>query len=192
GSAPTKVEGTPTVVPMSGPLARVHVVSPKVVQMYRRAAGTQGWTHACHSPCDVDLPLNDDYRFSGSGTAKSREFRLVGAAGDRITVTVKPTSTGGMITGGVLAGVGGLVMYGSLFGNANPNGAERTQAYTALGVGTIAVAVGSAIMLASTGTGVSQTNGSKTKDAFVREPSWVAPRVAMKRPATLQILSRQF
>lgn len=192
-SPAAQVESTPVapiVVPMTGPLARVHIASTKSVQMYRRAAGTQGWTHACHSPCDVDLPLGDAYRVSGSGMKTSNEFRLVGAPGDRLTITVNPTSTGGMVIGGVVAGIGALVMYGSLLGNSENY--DRSPSYAGLGVGAIAVAIGTVIMLASAGTGVSQGSTAKSKDAYLREPSWLPSRVAMKRPATLQILSRQF
>lgn len=179
--------------PMTGPLVKIHISSTKHVQLYRRSPGTQGWTHACHSPCDLDLPLGDDYRISGSSMSTSHEFRLAGAAGDRITLRVNPTSTGGMVIGGVVAGVGAMSMYFGVLANAGSSyRSDKDQGYTAIGVGVAAVAVGTVILLASVGTGVSQTEASKRKDGYVREPSWLTPRMAMKRPPTLQILSRQF
>lgn len=187
---PAAVESAPLDEPMTGPFVRVHVSSPKRVQLYRRLAGTQGWTHACHSPCDIDLPLGDEYRISGSSMSTSHEFRLAGAVDDRITITVSPTSTKGMVLGGVLAGAGAMTMYFGALANAGSYRSEND--YTAVGVGVAAAAIGTLILLASAGTSISQGDAAKRKDAYTRDPSWVAPRVAMKRPPTLQLLSLHF
>ena len=95
-----------------------------------------------------------------------------------------------MVVGGVLAGVGAMAMYFGLLAGADPTVPQH--AYTAVGVGAVAAAIGTVVMIASAGTGVRQTDPSKRKDAYVREPLWLTPRVAMRRPTTLQILSRQF
>ena len=97
--------------PMAGPRAHVHISTPKTVQLFRRPAGTTGWSHACASPCDIDLPLGDDYRATGSGVAQSKEFHLQGAPGERLEIVVDPTSASGMVAGGLLAGTGAFAMY---------------------------------------------------------------------------------
>lgn len=190
-----QVEAAPVVVAITGPLARVHVASTKLVQLFRRPAGTKDWTQACHSPCDLDLPLGDEYRVSGSSMTPSSNFRLHGAPGDRITITVRPTSTAGVAIGGVVAGVGGTAMYVGLFGAWGLVREDSTR-YTALGVGAVVVAIGVTIMVASAGTSASQTAVAKKdavrSDAFVREPSWLRPQVTASAPMALPIFRGAF
>ncbi|MEO6576022.1 MAG: hypothetical protein ABIP89_19365, partial [Polyangiaceae bacterium] len=181
-------------------LARVHISSPKTVQLFRRPAGTTGWTNACASPCDIDLPLNDDYRVTGSGVAQSKEFRLQGAPGERLEIVVDPTSASGMVAGGLLAGTGGFAMYigflTTLVGIAQTNQncssyyyygsssqclsehshgpAVRNVGLGILAVGAAAAVVGLVVVVNAAGTEVSQHGAAAhpAKDAFLREPVW--------------------
>ena len=171
---------------MTGPRAHVHISTPKTVQLFRRPAGTTGWTHACASPCDIDLPLGDDYRVTGSGVAQSKEFHLQGAPGERLEIVVDPTSTGGMVAGGLLAGTGAFAMYigflttlvgvaqsnqdcsSSYYGSGSYSSSSRCQSEYGngprvrnvglgiLGVGTAAAVVGLVVIVNSAGTDISQ------------------------------------
>ena len=186
--------------PMVGPRARVHITSPKLVQLYRRPAGTTGWTNACASPCDADLPVGDDYRISGSGVAQSSEFRLKG--GDHVELVVNPTSTGGMVAGGLVAGTGAFAVYvgflttlvGSVYAYDRPGPAARDAGIGIMLVGAAATALGLVVLVNSAGTEVSQQGGpTQEKDAFLREPTWrgFSSRAA-GTSAAFPIFSREF
>ncbi|MDB4996472.1 MAG: uncharacterized protein JWM74_3904, partial [Myxococcaceae bacterium] len=98
-----------TPLPMVGPRVRVHVESKKKVELHRKrdgVGGTSGWVHACMSPCDVELPLGDTYKATGSGIISSSEFHLREEPNHTANVVVDPTSIGGMVIGGLLGGAG--------------------------------------------------------------------------------------
>ncbi len=185
--------------PMAGPRAHVHISTPKTVQLFRRPAGTTGWTNACASPCDIDLPLGDDYRVTGSGVAQSKEFRLQGAPGERLEIVVDPTSASGMVAGGLVAGTGAFAMYigflTTLVGVAQTNRSCSSYYYSTtsqclrdnrdgpavrnvgLGIllaGTAAAVIGLVVVVNSAGTEVTQHGAAAhaPKDAFLREPVW--------------------
>ena len=103
-----------TPLPMVGPRVRVHVESKKKVELHRKrdgVGGTSGWVHACMSPCDVELPLGDTYKVTGSGILSSSEFHLHAEPNHTANVVVDPTSIGGMVIGGLLGGAGGWGAY---------------------------------------------------------------------------------
>jgi hypothetical protein len=93
--------------------ARVHVQSaasaPLVLETH--APGSAVWTSCCRSPCDVDLPVDRDYRVSADGIRPSSCLRLSpppGAAG--VVLDVHPVSRKTHTAGLVLVGVG-LVLF---------------------------------------------------------------------------------
>ncbi len=110
--APAPAPSTP--LPMVGPRVRVHVESKKKVELHRKrdgVGGTSGWLHACMSPCDVELPVGDTYKVTGSGILSSSEFHLHEDANHTANVVVDPTSIGGMVIGGLLGGAGAWGAY---------------------------------------------------------------------------------
>jgi hypothetical protein len=116
-STPPPVVAAPTPstpLPMVGPRVRVHVDSKKKVELHRKrdgVGGTAGWVHACMSPCDVELPLGDTYKVTGSGILSSSEFHLHEEPNHTANIVVDPTSIGGMVIGGLLGGAGGWGAY---------------------------------------------------------------------------------
>jgi hypothetical protein len=185
-------------VPVKGPAVRVHVASRRRVELQRRPIDDPEWRTACASPCDRELPLADVYRVIGDGASK--EFRLRGRPGDVVDVEVHLPNTGGKITGGVLAGLGGLILTGASLvvlvgatspsscdgaGDIGPCGAEAASALDsgllAAGVGAAALALGLAILHYSATTDVSQ-NGEDVRPLPERAPSppdFPEPRVRM-------------
>lgn len=185
----------PTAAPMNGPKVRVHITSATTVVLYRRVQGSTAWTQACTSPCNVDLPLGDSYRVNGNGVSQSSEFSLQGTPGSTVDIKVDGSSTGGMVLGGTLTGLGALVGYVGLLFVAvslgdDYNGDEkaaRAGGLVAMGLGTLAMVGGLLVFLASAKTDVTQnqtgTNSGKKKDlgpgnrtiandAWKRDPTW--------------------
>src|SRR5262249_28257391 len=116
GAAPTATPGTPqgapaaplpnATAPMHGPMVLVHIESQRRVTLDRRNPGDdQPWVTACDSPCDAQLPLNNDYRIVGEGIWASSEFGLEGSPGQRIVLKVNPATrlarTGGIVVAAV-------------------------------------------------------------------------------------------
>ena len=179
--------------PKKGPMVRVHIDSKRAVQLYRQPAQDGGWYEECTSPCDVDMPLNDDYRISGSGIFQSRDFHLEGSAGGHVVIAVDPSTRSTFLLGGVLTAVGGIIDYVGLLTLA----AASTSSYACttntrssysysgsscsyhdsdsgsvigagiLIAGTAMMVTGVIIMLANGSTGVSQSESS-TRTASVR------------------------
>ena len=108
GSVAATAEAPP---PMVGPKVRVHITSTNRVILYRKAAGTGGFTQTCDAPCDMDLPVGDTYRIAGNGIAQSKEFRLEAGPSGFVDLVVDPPSKGGMFMGGGLAGLGALTTF---------------------------------------------------------------------------------
>lgn len=108
GAAAAAAEAPP---PMVGPKVRVHITSTNRVILYRKAAGTAGFTQTCDAPCDMDLPVGDTYRIAGNGIAQSKEFRLEAGPSGFVNLVVDPPSKGGMFMGGGLAGLGALTTF---------------------------------------------------------------------------------
>ena len=125
GAAPTP-SGTPTPAPvlaptptaakMTGPTVLVHIDSPKhKIILSRRNPGEGEWMNACVSPCDVQMPLNNDYRIVGSGVTGSGEFNLEGAAGQRVIIKINAGTTFGLTAGLATAASGLLVVIVGLY-----------------------------------------------------------------------------
>lgn len=199
--APTATTPSAAVPPaMTGPRARVHVTSPRSVILYRKPAGTNSWVQACTSPCDQAMPLGDTYRVTGNGIAGSKEFHLVAKPDGQVEVSVDPQSTGGMVLGGIVGGVGATTAYvGFLAVLLGVSGScqtfttsshcltdgeakdLRTGGLVALGVGAGLTAAGIVGFVMSAKTDVTQSPGhgeaaahppTRPLDAFVRQPTW--------------------
>jgi hypothetical protein len=76
----------------------------------RRAPENGEWVTACESPCDQQMPLNNEYRIAGSGVTQSGEFTLDGKPGQRVVITANVGTTAGLTAGLIAAGVGLLVV----------------------------------------------------------------------------------
>ena len=186
--------------PMVGPLARVHISSPKSVILYRRPAGSSGWVQACSSPCNQELPIGDTYRITGNGVPATKEFRLETNPGATVDLTVDPASTGGMVGGGFLAGTGATAAYVGLFmaligasntnscyddlsGSSGYSGCSSSKDESLRNAGLITMAVGAAmtvggilIFLNSAKTDIVQSSGKGESSKASSPPSSPPPR----------------
>ncbi len=108
-TAPQPLPSSPPPKPPSGPLILVHVEASRRVSLMRREPDNGEWITACESPCDQQLPLNNEYRLAGSGVTQSGEFELEGKPGQRVVITANVGSTAGLTGGLIVAGVGLLV-----------------------------------------------------------------------------------
>jgi hypothetical protein len=173
-TAPTG--GTATPSPMVGPRARVHITTKRQVILYRRPAGSSAWEQACTSPCNLELPLGDTYRIAGSGLSQNKELRLQASPGGAVDILVDPPSVGGMVLGGLTAGVGYMVGYIGLLvmaGGASTGDDETANGGAlALLLGAGAGVVGTVVFINSATTDIIQRGPGADQDAFVRRPTW--------------------
>jgi hypothetical protein len=187
--------------PMVGPKARVHITTKKNAILYRRPAGSTGWSKACTSPCDRDLPIGDTYRITGNGLPQSKEFHLETGPAGFVDLVVDPPSTGGMVIGGILAGTGGFTAWiGSLIALVGASNAGRDcSAYSdgyyydsrsscererddgpgvrdaglvTMGVGAAVGVLGLVVFFNSATTDIDQRKGGGANDAFLRTPTF--------------------
>lgn len=193
---PYVAPSTPAIeAPMVGPKARVHISGGKRVILYRRPAGSNAWSQACSTPCDVELPIGDAYRLTGNGVPQTKEFRLQAQPGGSVDLHIDPPSTAGILLGGTMAygGAGtayvGLIM--TLVG-LDGGGSYRKTDTDLRDAGLVTMAVGAGIgalglivFLNSSTTDIDQQSSSGKSDAsaarpkldaFVRQPAWTATR----------------
>jgi hypothetical protein len=159
--------------PISGPTVLVHIETQRRVTLDRRNPGDdQPWVTACESPCDVQLPLNNDYRIVGEGIWASSEFELEGNPGQRVVVKVNPATRFARTAGIVVAGVGltaaivGLYVVAvsattNCFNTVSTNGCDSSGGGTTVGwvivaAGLVTAAVGGVLILMNLRTGQSQ------------------------------------
>jgi hypothetical protein len=182
--APYVAASTPLDAPMQGPRARVRIHAKTPVLLYRKPAGTEAWSKACASPCDVELPIGDAYRLTGNGVPQTKEFRLEAPAGGSVEISFAPPSMPGMLFGGTLAYGGAIAAYVGLLvtlastGSSASKSDARTAGLVTMGVGTGVGVLGLLLFLHSSGTDIDQKSGAARaearRDAFVRTPSWKA------------------
>jgi hypothetical protein len=90
----------------------------------RRPHKRMQWVPVCESPCDRDLAIAADYRLDADGIRASKVFRLVGRPGERVIVTLDPSTNGSFATGIAIAGVGvagiatGVILLAGAFSEA--------------------------------------------------------------------------
>ncbi len=202
-----------TTASMSGPTALVHIESSRPVTLDRRNPGDdEPWVTACESPCDVQLPLNNDYRIVGQGIWASSEFDLEGQPGQRVVIKVNPATRLARTAGIVVAGVGLLAITIGVYvvafaalakcaGSVTSACKSDSTGGTAVGVvlilgGVAAMAVGGVMVLVNWRTGQSQEVQSRgsakldwpVDDRYTRLPTFRDPSpVERFAPATSTI-----
>jgi hypothetical protein len=209
-----------TLPPVTGPAVKVHINSPVFASLQRRPRGGQSFLKACDAPCDLDMPLNDDYMVSAAG-AKTMPVKLAGQPGQTVIIDVDPPSDGGKVGGVIMIVVGaigfsiGLVvdLVGLLVESAsNATGSTSnndgvliaglviTGVSLGLGIGGIVVFVKSGNTDITTKTGFLSPKipgAPDSDDRYVRTPVWHTPSSferAAQGPAatTVPIFSHSF
>jgi hypothetical protein len=91
---------------------RPHLQGADGLRLEQRGRGHDEWLEVCDAPCDRSVPLDGTYRVAGPDLVTSNDFQLHGPVGERINVTVDPTTTERRETGkGIL--IGGVVALGT-------------------------------------------------------------------------------
>ncbi len=90
-SGPTTTTTTTTTPAATDGMVILHVNSPTPVEIERRQGEVGAWQHVCTSPCDVSVPLFDQYRIAeGADITESKSFMIDAANKDRVTIVVDP------------------------------------------------------------------------------------------------------
>ena len=192
--------------------ARVHIKSSSPVELWRFEKSAGSWTVACAAPCDRDLPIGDEYRVVfGGGVPAGAIFHLrssgaVTLAVERPSQAAKIGGTAVIVVGVGLAAVSLVGLIVGIGAASQPACGPQDNDWCGLGrgigegialisgVGVLAgagIIAGGAVLLSESGGGTTQK--STPSPAFVREPTWVAPRAAsVGKPAFLVPLSLSF
>ena len=162
--------------PMVGPRAFVHIEASGTTVLYRAAQGTTDYETICEAPCDMDLPINDDYKIGGNGTKTTERFKLKAYSG-RVILKVDGANWFGIVGGVTLATVGATVGYVGLLlaAGAGEHGRSRDNGpvgLTAFLVGGVATALGGYAFVRSNTTDVIQTAPKPGDGALLHLPSW--------------------
>jgi hypothetical protein len=183
---------------------RVHIESPKPVQLEGRAPGQKPWSVACDVPCDRELPLADEYRF-GDGPA----FRL-SPMGGSVLLKVRPASVTGNAGGVVLVGVGvvlavvgavGVVVGLNAASQPPPTCGDQSSYLCGAGPGlgkalallSVIPLLGGVGMAAGGATLLSDSKASTTQRPWSgREPTWVGPQSSTSKKGLSVPLSFAF
>ncbi len=89
-SAPAATEAPAAAAKPEGTVM-LHIESPKVVDLERRQGGIGAWEHVCTSPCDMNVPLFDQYRIApAADVSESKPFMIDAANKDRVSLAVNP------------------------------------------------------------------------------------------------------
>jgi hypothetical protein len=204
--APAPPAPEPPPPPMRGPLVWVHIASPKHVTLNRRLDESGSWAHACDSPCDVELPIADEYEIAGLGNGPTKAFRLNASAGQSVVLSIEPPSIGGIVLGGALVLLGGVALYISAIVGVGIAAACTDEkcgtngGYVAAAVSGGAMAAGGIIIYLSATTDINQHESvptpARARDTtWLREPVWHTPidPVPVSTPAfIIPIFSRSF
>ena len=128
----------------------LHVESPKVVEIERRQGEVGAWQHVCSSPCDVNVPLFDQYRIAPTADmTESKPFLIDAGNKERVTLAVNPgmktKSTVGtyLLVAGVATAVTGVVIVVAGTAGSNNIGSDGTTHHAFTNV----AFVGSALIL---------------------------------------------
>jgi hypothetical protein len=210
-----------TLPPATGPTVKVHINSPVFASLLRRPHGGSSFLKACDAPCDMEMPVSDDYMVSAAGS-KTTPVKLAGQPGQTVIIDVDPPSDGGKIGGVVMIVLGaiGLIVGGSVDfvgliaesvttdGSSGKSSADGiliaglviTGVSLGLGIGGLVVYFKSGNTDVTTRTGyLTGVPGVPTMgdDRFVRTPVWHTPSAferAAQGPAahTVPIFSHSF
>ena len=168
----------PDAAPMVGPFARVHIEASGTTYLYRAPHGTEDFETVCEAPCDMDLPINDDYRIGGNGTKTTPRFKLKAQGGGSVILKVDGANWFAILGGGTLAVVGGMTSYVGLLmaaaGSDNHSSSDETgtAGLACFVIGGVVAALGAYAFVRGNSTDIVQTGPAAAKDAFVRAPSW--------------------
>jgi hypothetical protein len=193
--------------PMRGPLVWVHITAPQHVTLNRRLDQGADWVKACDSPCDVELPIADEYEIAGLGNGPSKEFHLQASPGQSVVLSIEPPSIGGIVLGGGLVFVGGVGLYISVLVGLAVAAACTDQScgtnpgWVGSGISAGAMAAGGFILYLSAKTDINQHESTPQpaappQNAYLREPTWrttIEPLPTTSGPAfVVPIFSRSF
>ena len=84
------------------------------VALEQRNYNRDRWRDVCHGKCQIELPLDADYRVAGGGIRASAVFRLVGKDGDHIVLRPDTHSRGSFALGITLVSAGSFATLISL------------------------------------------------------------------------------
>ncbi len=145
----------------------------------KRMSGS--WATMCSSPCDQEVPVGATFRLAGSGVRPSKSFKLIGKAGDHVTVTADPSSKGAFAGGIVLISVGvpvfvigcfvelvvGLVNLGSrATGEYDDTSGAQIVGLSMMGLGAAGVITGIVLIANNGSTHLDQTVDARKTAAF--------------------------
>jgi hypothetical protein len=116
-STPAPASGAGGVSATGNGWVTLHVDSPSPVSVEKRADANAAWEHVCESPCDQHVPVDAQYRVTGTDVNESKEFQLH-PRGDTATVKVTPGSPGKARTGWIILAAGGVVGTAGIIINA--------------------------------------------------------------------------
>lgn len=90
-SSPASPEDAPAPAAKADGTVMLHINSPKPVELERRQGDVGGWEHVCTSPCDMNVPLFDQYRIAAAGDiTESKPFMIDAANKDHVSLGVDP------------------------------------------------------------------------------------------------------
>jgi hypothetical protein len=170
----------------------VHLDGPDEARLQQDATGAGDWTTVCAPPCDIQLPVAPDYRIEGGGLKTSSVFKIAGAQGEHVTVTVNGGSKAWFVLGVVITPIGGLLaligsvigLAGSIASSASVPGSDQQAAnnvaatgWITFGIGTAALVGGILLIVNNSKTTTMQENagvqtGSLPADAWRHVPTW--------------------
>jgi hypothetical protein len=184
----------------------VHVDSPEPVELQRQDADGV-WRDVCSSPCDRSLAEHRAYRVAGSGISASEELSLQGR-GRRVTLDVRPSSSGWVVAGIVMTSVGGAtlatgallaaVVAGLQHGEAAAGGRSQSDATTTATAGIAMMAIGAAAVVAGV---VAIANnpltptGVQVHEVAAAAPTWREPagvEAAVPKVAWVAVVGGRF
>ena len=153
------------------PAVRVHIDGNRAAVLERRTSEEYEWVTACVSPCDVNVPVGDQYRISGDGVRPSSSFFLKASAGEHVRLRVSTSSSTASGWGKALLIGGGVI---TLLGLASSDSSSGSPRGPVIAVGVIAGAVGAVLVLANLDTTYSQSTEARVPVARTRLelPAW--------------------
>lgn len=166
--------------------ATVHIEGAEVALEELTERGS--WRRVCVTPCDQKLSLDSTYQIVGDGLRTSKGFQLHANNGERITLSISPSSSAAFVGGIVLLGTGLLVSIIGLYVGAgatavedvNSNGTSHsstaaTVGWVMAGSGAVAAIVGVILWAGNGHTGVAQhmaEGASARAQLWKRLPTW--------------------
>jgi hypothetical protein len=110
-ATPPPAAVTPASIPETKQAAWVHLQGGPNLALEAVLPDRTDWKLICRAPCDVQVPLDALYRVTSPGMQTSKSMRLAATDGDRVTITVNPTSDGTHVGGEALIILGGIGLF---------------------------------------------------------------------------------